>query len=97
MAQKEEAATNEKDAKNKPHEQEEEDLLPKAPQFKPKMFIAPVVLMGSKRLGIDFNDPETLKRIRFAFAVSVTMCYLVIFYKYKQVKLKEKKLSEEKC
>jgi hypothetical protein len=98
MAQKEEAATNEKDAKNKPHEQEEEeDLLPKAPQFKPKMFIAPVVLMGSKRLGIDFNDPETLKRIRFAFAVSVTMCYLVIFYMYKQVKLKEKKLSEEKC
>ena len=30
-----------------------------------------------------------------AFTISVTVCYLVIFYMYKQVKRKEKKLSED--
>lgn len=76
-------------------DKEEEDDLPKPPQLKPKMFIAPIVLMGSKRLGIDWNDEDTKAKIRMAFTISVTVCYLVIFYMYKQVKRKEKKLSED--
>ena len=72
-----------------------EEELPKPPQLKPKMFIAPIVLMGSKRLGIDWNDEDTKLKIRMAFTISVTVCYLVIFYMYKQVKRKEKKLSED--
>lgn len=76
-------------------DKEEEDDLPKPPQLKPKMFIAPIVLMGSKRLGIDWNDEETKTKIRMAFTISVTLCYVVIFYMYKQVKRKEKKLSED--
>ena len=72
-----------------------EEELPKPPQLKPKMFIAPIVLMGSKRLGIDWNDEDTKMKIRMAFTTSVTVCYLVIFYMYKQVKRKEKKLSED--
>ena len=72
-----------------------EEELPKPPQLKPKMFIAPIVLMGSKRLGIDWNDEDTKMKIRMAFTISVTVCYLVIFYMYKQVKRKEKKLSED--
>jgi len=71
-------------------DKEEEDYLPKPPQLKPKMFIAPIVLMGSKRLGIDWNDEETKTKIRMAFTISVTLCYVVIFYMYKQVKRKEK-------
>lgn len=74
---------------------ETEEELPKPPQLKPKMFIAPIVLMGSKRLGIDWNDEDTKLKIRMAFTISVTVCYLVIFYMYKQVKRKEKKLSED--
>ena len=72
-----------------------EEELPRPPQLKPKMFIAPIVLMGSKRLGIDWNDEDTKMKIRMAFTISVTVCYLVIFYMYKQVKRKEKKLSED--
>ena len=72
-----------------------EEELPKPPQLKPKMFIAPIVLMGSNRLGIDWNDEDTKMKIRMAFTISVTVCYLVIFYMYKQVKRKEKKLSED--
>ena len=72
-----------------------EEELPKPPQLKPKMFIAPIVLMGSKRLGIDWNDEDTKMKIRMAFTISVTVCYLNIFYMYKQVKRKEKKLSED--
>ena len=72
-----------------------EEELPKPPQLKPKMFIAPIVLMGSKRLGIDWNDEDTKLKIRMAFTISVTVCYLVIFYMYKQVKRNEKKLSED--
>ena len=72
-----------------------EEELPKPPQLKPKMFIAPIVLMGSKRLGIDWNDEDTKLKIRMAFTISVMVCYLVIFYMYKQVKRKEKKLSED--
>ena len=72
-----------------------EEELPKPPQLKPKMFIAPIVLMGSKRLGIDWNNEDTKMKIRMAFTISVTVCYLVIFYMYKQVKRKEKKLSED--
>ena len=72
-----------------------EEELPKPPQLKPKMFIAPIVLMGSKRLGIDWNDEDTKMKIRMAFTISVTVCYLLIFYMYKQVKRKEKKLSED--
>ena len=72
-----------------------EEELPKPPQLKPKMFIAPIVLMGSKRLGIDWNDEDTKLKIRMAFTISVTVCYLVIFYMYKQVKRKEKKLGED--
>ena len=55
-------------------DKEEEDDLPKPPQLKPKMFIAPIVLMGSKRLGIDWNDEETKTKIRRAFTLSVTLC-----------------------
>lgn len=87
------------DAKNKANEivdgADEPDDFPKPPQLKPKMFIAPIVLMGSKRLGIDWNDEDTKAKIRMAFTISVTVCYLVIFYMYKQVKRKEKKLSED--
>ena len=59
-----------------------EEELPKPPQLKPKMFIAPIVLMGSKRLGIDWNDEDTKLKKPDALLV-LTVCYLVIFYMYK--------------
>jgi hypothetical protein len=69
---------------------------PQAPQLKAKMFIAPLLLLGGKKLGIDYEVPEVLSRVRFAFmlvmALSLSACALM----YAIVNRKKKKLSENK-
>ena len=60
------------------------------------MLVAPLLLLGGKKLGIDYEVPEVLLRVRFAFmlvmALSLSACALM----YAIVNRKQKKLSENK-
>lgn len=66
------------------------------PQLKPKMFVAPLLLLGGKKLGIDYTQPEVLTRVRCAFAVSMFLCISSCLVLYAVVHRKKKKLSENK-
>lgn len=69
---------------------------PQPPQLKARMFVAPLLLFGGKKLGIDCELPEVLYRVRFAFmlvmAITLSACALM----YAMVNRKKKKLSENK-
>ena len=66
------------------------------PQLKPKMFVAPLLLLGGKKLGIDYTQPEVLTRVRCAFAMSMFLCISACLVLYAVVHRKKKKLSENK-
>jgi len=55
---------------------------PAGPQLKPKMLIAPLLMMGGKKLGIDYALPEILFRVRFAFVLTMTLCLAVCALMY---------------
>ena len=69
---------------------------PEAPKLKPKMFIAPLLLLGSKKLGIDYSDPATLTNVRTAFALAMVLCVSSCALMYAIVNRKKKKLTEDK-
>ena len=69
---------------------------PEAPKLKPKMFIAPLLLLGSKKLGIDYSDPATLTNVRMAFALAMALCVSSCALMYAIVNRKKKKLTEDK-
>lgn len=69
---------------------------PEPPKLKPKMFIAPLLLLGSKKLGIDYSDPATLTNVRMAFALAMALCVSSCALMYAIVNRKKKKLTEDK-
>ena len=60
------------------------------------MFIAPLLLLGSKKLGIDYSDPATLTNVRMAFALAMALCVSSCALMYAIVNRKKKKLAEDK-
>lgn len=69
---------------------------PQPPQLKPKMFIAPLLLLGGKKLGIDYEVPEILFRVRVAFAIVMALSLSACALMYVLANGKRKKLSEDK-
>eukprot|EP00740_Mantoniella_antarctica_P006027 CAMPEP_0181352622 /NCGR_PEP_ID=MMETSP1106-20121128/2408_1 /TAXON_ID=81844 /ORGANISM="Mantoniella antarctica, Strain SL-175" /LENGTH=251 /DNA_ID=CAMNT_0023465195 /DNA_START=140 /DNA_END=895 /DNA_ORIENTATION=- len=69
---------------------------PATPQLKPKMFIAPLLLLGGKKLGIDYEVPEILLRVRCAFATVMALSLLSCALMYALVNRRKKKLSENR-
>jgi len=69
---------------------------PEAPKLKPKMFIAPLLLLGSKKMGIDYSDPAILNNVRMAFALAMALCVSSCALMYAIVQRKKKKLTEDK-
>ena len=53
---------------------------PTPPTLSPKMFISPVLLMGGKRLGIDYKDPAHVVKIRMCFVVAMTTLALAFAF-----------------
>ena len=68
---------------------------PEGPQLKPKMFISPILLMGGKRLGIDYKDPEHIQKIRLCFACAMTVLALAFAALWTRLASKKKKLEED--
>lgn len=68
---------------------------PAAPQLSPKMFISPVLLLGSKRLGIDYKNPEHVMKIRLTFVCSMTLVALALAALWLSITRKKKKLEED--
>lgn len=68
---------------------------PQQPMLSPKMFISPVLLMGSKRLGIDFKNPEHVMKIRMGFVFSMTVLSLALAALWLTMKRRKKKLDED--
>jgi hypothetical protein len=71
-------------------------IPPTQPQLKLKMLIAPLLMLGGKKLGIDYALPEILSRVRFAFVLAMTLCLSACALMYAIVKRKKKKLSENR-
>ncbi len=69
---------------------------PEAPKLKPKMFIAPLLLLGSKKIGIDYTDASILNRVRTGFAIAMALCLSACALMYLIVQRKKKKLQENK-
>jgi len=68
---------------------------PAAPQLSPKMFISPVLLLRSKRLGIDYKNPEHVMNIRLIFLLSMTAVVLALAALWMSITRKKKKLEED--
>jgi hypothetical protein len=68
---------------------------PEGPQLKPKMFISPILLMGGKRLGIDYKDPEHIQKIRLCFVCAMTVLALAFAALWTRLASKKKKLEED--
>ena len=68
---------------------------PEGPQLKPKMFISPILLMGGKRLGIDYKDPEHIHKIRLCFVCAMTVLALAFATLWTRLASKKKKLEED--
>ena len=65
---------------------------PAPPTLSPKMFISPVLLMGGKRLGIDYKDPAHVVKIRMCFVVAMTTLALAFAFLWVRLVGKKKKL-----
>lgn len=70
---------------------------PTPPRLSPKMFISPVLLMGGKRLGIDYKDPAHVMKIRMCFVVAMTTLALAFAFLWVRLVGKKKKLEEDAC
>jgi len=70
---------------------------PTAPTISPKMFISPILLMGGKRMGIDYKDPAHVAKIRMCFVVAMTMLALCFAHLWVTMKKRKKKLEEDTC
>ena len=70
---------------------------PTPPTLSPKMFISPVLLMGGKRLGIDYKDPAHVMKIRMCFVVAMTTLALAFAFLWVRLVGKKKKLEEDAC
>ena len=73
------------------------DAKPTPPTISPKMFISPVLLMGGKRLGIDYKDPTHVMKIRMCFVVAMTALALAFAFLWVRIVGKKKKLEEDTC
>jgi len=73
------------------------DAKPTPPTISPKMFISPVLLMGGKRLGIDYKDPTHVMKIRMCFVVATTALALAFAFLWVRIVGKKKKLEEDTC
>jgi hypothetical protein len=69
---------------------------PEAPKLKLKMFIAPLLLLGSKKMGIDYSDPAILFKVRAGFACAMALCISACALMYLLVHRRKKKLTEDK-
>jgi len=69
---------------------------PETPALKMKMFIAPVLLLGGKRLGIDYKDENTIHYIRVAFVTSMTVLIGVFTIMYARLQRAKTRLEAEK-
>ena len=69
---------------------------PQPPQLKAKMLVAPLLLLGGKKLGIDYEVPEVLSRVRLAFMIVMALSLSACALMYGIVSRKQKKLSENK-
>jgi|TARA_B100001540_G_C15708718_1_gene597460 hypothetical protein len=49
---------------------------PFAPQLKPEMIVTSLLLLGGKKLGIDYDLPEVLAFSSVAFAFSMIICMI---------------------
>ena len=70
---------------------------PTPPTISPKMFISPILLMGGKRMGIDYKDPAHVAKIRMCFVVAMTMLALCFAHLWVTMKKRKKKLEEDTC
>ena len=69
---------------------------PETPALKMKMFIAPVLLLGGKRLGIDYKDVQTITNIRMCFVTSMTLLIGLFTVMYLRLQAAKKTLEEDK-
>ena len=69
---------------------------PETPALKMKMFIAPVLLLGGKRLGIDYKDAQTITNIRMCFVTSMTLLIGLFSIVYFRLQAAKKRLEEDK-
>ena len=69
---------------------------PETPALKMKMFIAPVLLLGGKRLGIDYKDAQTITNIRMCLVTSMTLLIGLFSIVYFRLQAAKKRLEEDK-
>lgn len=68
---------------------------PQAPKLSLRM-LAPLILMGGKKFGLDLTNPDQLAIVRVSFVAAVALSALACAFMYAAVHGKKKKLAEDR-